>query len=33
MILVFLVVAALACWIPASRAAAMDPNGALRQEY
>jgi len=32
MILVFLAVAAMACWMPARRAAGMDPNGALRQE-
>jgi len=32
MVLVFLSVAAAACWIPARRAAGMDPNMALRQE-
>jgi putative ABC transport system permease protein len=29
---VFLAIAAAACWIPARRAAGMDPNAALRQE-
>jgi predicted permease len=32
MMLVFLAIAAAACWIPARRAAGMDPNVALRQE-
>ena len=32
MILIFLGIAAAACWSPARRAAAMDPNVALRQE-
>jgi putative ABC transport system permease protein len=32
MVVVFLSIAAAACWAPARRAAAMDPNAALRQE-
>jgi len=32
MVVLFLGIAAAACWIPARRAAAMDPNVALRQE-
>jgi len=32
MALVFLGIAAAACWVPARRAAGMDPNSALRQE-
>jgi putative ABC transport system permease protein len=31
-VVVFLAIAAAACWMPARRAAAMDPNVALRQE-
>jgi predicted permease len=32
MTLVFLIVAAAACWLPARRAAGLDPNSALREE-
>ena len=32
MALLFLGIAAAACWLPARRAAGMDPNEALRQE-
>ena len=31
-IIVFFLIAALACWIPASRAAALDPMAALRED-
>jgi putative ABC transport system permease protein len=32
MVLVFLAIAAAACWLPARKAAGMDPNVALREE-
>ena len=32
MVVIFLAIAAAACWLPARRAAGMDPNVALRQE-
>jgi ABC-type antimicrobial peptide transport system permease subunit len=32
MVVIFLAIAGAACWMPARRAAGMDPNVALRQE-